>query len=83
VTLHLAPDVFWNLQPWQLFAMLKGYYDQRIEQWQHTRLILASMTGKDPRFLIPLPGDFEDVPMMGTLHVEKMLKRAGLKHWIN
>ena len=41
------------------------------------------MTGKDPRFLIPLPGDFEDVPMMGTLHVEKMLKRAGLKHWIN
>lgn len=80
--LGLKPSEFWELQPWQLFALLKGQHDKQIEAWQQTRLILASLTGKDPRYLVPLPGDFDDVPVMGTLPVEKMLKRAGLSKWL-
>ena len=33
-------------------------------EWRHTRLILAALTGKDPRHLIPLPGDFDEVKLM-------------------
>ena len=32
-----------------------------IYDWTHTRKILAALCGKDERFIIPLPGDFEDV----------------------
>lgn len=81
--LRLTIPEYEELQPWELMARVKGYNDDKINEMHRTRLIMASFTGKDPRHLIPLPGDFENMPIMGEMNTKKMLKRAGLNDWMN
>lgn len=45
----------------ELTARIEGFNNERVREWQHTRLIIAAHTGKDPRHIIPLPGDFEEL----------------------
>jgi hypothetical protein len=83
IKLRLTPEQYNEMQPWQLFALLKSHNDDIINELNQTRLIMASITGKDPRYIIPLPGDFDDVPVMGSCNVKSMLKKAGLTNWLN
>jgi len=45
----------------ELLDMIIGLKDETINAWHHTRMILAAFTGVDPRTLVELPGDFENV----------------------
>lgn len=65
------------------YYRLRGLEKKKIDNLHNTRLLIASFTGGDPRFILPLPGDFEDTP--GQLSEEKklrMAKKAGkLNKW--
>jgi len=47
----------------QFIVLVDAHHRAQNNEWRHTRLILAALTGKDPRHLIPLPGDFEEVKL--------------------
>ena len=56
-------------------VMADALYRETIEKKRHTRLIVGALTGRDPRHLIELPGDFEelaDIPK--TPKVEQMFR---------
>ena len=82
--LELEPDEFWDMTLTRFMILLDAYQRKINDQWRHTRLIMSAMTGKDPRYLVPLPGDFDHVPkpksfeerlkMARSLKMDKFLK---------
>lgn len=51
---------------------------------RHTRLILGSLTGKDPRELMPLPGDYSYLQAMTREEILDRLDKLGIKDkWLN
>lgn len=49
---------------------------------RHTRLILSALTGKDPRQLIELPGDYDHLQARTKDEVNEMLRKLGKQDWI-
>ena len=76
--LGLKPREYEEMEHWQFVMMIKGYADRRNEELDKFRRILAAIGGDDPRHILPLPGDFEDTPIVGTLDQGRLLKRLGL-----
>jgi hypothetical protein len=50
---------------------------------RHTRLILGALTGKDPRELIPLKGDYDYLRARTKEEINELLKIWGKSEWIN
>jgi len=59
----------------ELTARIYGYYERQTDQWKHTRLILAALSGNDPRHIIPLPGDWD--------HLDELPSTEDLKRRVN
>ena len=76
--LGLKPREFEDLEHWQFVLMIKGHADRRTEELDKFRRILAAIGGDDPKRILPLPGDFDNVPITGTLDKERLLRRLGL-----
>ncbi len=54
-------------------------FRRKNEDWRHTRLIVGALAGKDPRFLIPLPGDFENLEVESYEDTIKKAEKMGMK----
>jgi hypothetical protein len=55
---------------------------QRIRELSKHRNILAAITGKPPKFIIELPGDWDDIPVSTPERVEKLMHRFKVhKKW--
>ena len=81
--LRLKPWEYAELQHWQFLMMVKGYTDEKIEGMDKFRRILASIGGGDPKYILPLPGDWDHIPEPGTVDQKRLLKRLGLdKKWL-
>ena len=76
--LGLKPWEYAELEHWQFVMMVKGYADRKVEDMDKFRRIIGCISGEDPRHILPLPGDFDDVPVSGTLNQDRLLKRLGL-----
>ena len=56
-----------------------GHIQKDINKWRHTRSILSALSGKDGRYIIELPGDFNHIPKQyGTESNIKELQKHGL-----
>jgi hypothetical protein len=53
----LLPDVFLELRPCDWHAMKRGFLRREEKQWEHTRLIVAALTGEKPEKIIKLSSD--------------------------
>lgn len=62
--LGLDPEEFWGMSLTRFLILVDAHHRKAYDKWRHTRLILAALTGKDPRHLVPLPGDFEELKIM-------------------
>ena len=49
-----------------------------IEQWRHTRLILAYLSGVDARKIIELPGDYDHLVAHSKEEVYEMARKFGV-----
>jgi hypothetical protein len=48
-------------------------------QWRHTRLIVGALTHSDPREIIRLPGDYDNIPkLMSQEESKKLLSMHGI-----
>ena len=55
---------------------------RRIRELSEHRNILAAFTGKSPKFILPLPGDWNDVPVSTSERTEKLMHTWGVnKMW--
>ena len=51
---------------------------------RHTRLILGALTGKDPRELIPLKGDYDFIQVRTYDEITEIMEKFGVKEkWQN
>lgn len=66
-----------RLSEWVLLA--NGYLKREINKWRRTRASIQVHTKKDMRFIMPLPGDFEDIPMSRPEEdIKARFKKLGL-----
>ncbi len=55
---------------------------QRVRELSEHRNLLGALSGKDPRFIIELPGDWDNVPVSTPERVEKMMHKFKVhKKW--
>lgn len=55
---------------------LDAHDRKNINQWRQTRLVYGALVGKDPRHLISLPGDFDELDEMPEQEKIEMMFRA-------
>jgi hypothetical protein len=48
---------------------------QQVRQLSKHRNILAAITGKNPKFILELPGDWDDVPVHSQERAEKLMHK--------
>jgi hypothetical protein len=56
----------------------EGFERNKIELWRHTRLLIASWSGGNPKSIIPLPGDWDDVPLRTQEERIELAKKMGV-----
>lgn len=49
-----------------------------IKQMQRLRLILAAITGKRAKVIVPLPGDYDNVPLSTREYAEEVARAFGV-----
>ena len=59
--------------------MVDALFRRRTERWRHTRMIVGAFTGKDPRFLVPLPGDFENLKIVPPAEIIEKAEKMGME----
>jgi hypothetical protein len=59
----LLPEQFLEMRPCDWIARKRGYYRKEEKQWEHTRLIVAALTGEKPTKIIRLSSD---IPKKGS-----------------
>ena len=57
----MRPFEYECLTHYQLMAMIEGYNAKVNRDLAQTRLIISAFNGQDPRQIIPLPGDYDEV----------------------
>lgn len=72
--LQLSWDDFKRMPYCEFDIRVRGLVRARNEQWRHTRLLLAVHTGKDPRHIIPLPGDWDKTAVTSKEKSEELSK---------
>jgi len=78
--LKLKPWEYAELQHWELIMMIHGYNDEEIRSLDKFRRILAAIGGGDPKYILPLPGDWDHVPEPRKPEDQlRLLKRLGLE----
>lgn len=66
-----------------LWESIEIFNRKRCRELNFERNILGAISGKDPRFIIELPGDWEGVPVSTPERVEKMMHKFKVhKKWI-
>ena len=70
---------FYNLPLCDFIVKLDALQRKKIEGWQHTRSILGVLAGKDPRWIIPLPGDFDHLKITSKQERIEKAERMGMK----
>lgn len=81
-----------GLTPAKLFEMEYREYvwaceihqKQRIYDLKKHRTILSYISGKDPREIMPLPGDYDHVPKQMTQdEINARIEKLGIKHLLD
>jgi len=49
---------------------------------RHTRLILGALVHKDPREIIPLKGDYDNLQARSQAEIEEILTKWGMTKWL-
>jgi len=57
----LLPEQFLEMRPCDWHARVKGYHRREEKQWEHTRLIVSTLTGQSPSSIIKLSSDKEHI----------------------
>lgn len=57
-------------------VMLHAHEMKKENEWRHTRAILGALTGKDPRFIVPLTGDFDELKNLKSVEHLRQIFRA-------
>lgn len=82
VELGLSIDDF-NNTTWGNFARLCLRKKlKEIHELRYLRMILSSVLHKDPRELIPLPGDYDHLEARTKEEVEDIARKFGVENWI-
>jgi hypothetical protein len=55
--MNLSPVDFLEMRPCDWIAKKRGYFRKEEKQWEHTRLIVAALTGEKPTKIITLSTD--------------------------
>jgi hypothetical protein len=55
--MNLLPHDFLEMRPCDWIAKKRGYYRKQEKQWEHTRLVVAALTGEKPTKIIKLSSD--------------------------
>jgi hypothetical protein len=50
---------------------------------RHTRLILGALTGKDPRELIPMKGDYDHLKVLNKEQINSLLMKWNKTEWLS
>ena len=79
----MTPDELFNITWGNYLRVCFGEIKRDQNLIRHTRLLLAGLTGKDPRELIPLPGDYDNLKAMSKEEISELLKIWGKNEWIN
>ena len=75
----LRRDEFYDLMLCDFLVMLDALGRRRSDKWRHTRMILGALTGKDPRFIIPLEGDFDHLEITPPKGRIELAEKMGMK----
>jgi hypothetical protein len=80
----LLPRDFWNLTLSEFVIMASGWSRRRVDEWRHTRMIVSALIGgSKARQALPLPGDFDDIPIRTKEDTREIAKRFGVyEKWI-
>jgi hypothetical protein len=79
----MTPDELFNTTWGNYLRVCYGEIKRSQNLTRHTRLILGGLTGKDPRELIPLPGDYEHLIPMTRQQIIERLEKMGMKAWLS
>lgn len=70
---------FYNMTWGNYHRVCVGYQIIEQNKYRHTRLLLSCWSGKDARVLIPLPGDWDNVPAQYGMEKNKeILSKHGI-----
>lgn len=58
----MTPAEFWDSSWYELNLRSKHYHLQQEKEWNHTRHILAALTGERPSKIMPLSFDKKSTP---------------------
>lgn len=75
----LKRDEFYDLMLCDFLVMVDALQRRRADKWRHTRAILGALTGKDPRFLVPLDGDFDHLEITPPKGRVEIAEKMGMK----
>jgi hypothetical protein len=68
----------------QYTRLVVGWKQEDNNRWRHTRLIVGALTGTDPRRIIKLPGDYDNLEAMSNDEIIEILEYWGMKEkWLN
>jgi hypothetical protein len=79
--MNLLPADFLEMRPCDWIAKKRGYYRKEEKQWEHTRLIVAALTGEKPTSIIKLSSDKPKKAQVQAPDVSGILSKY--KHHLN
>jgi len=80
--LRLKKDDFYAMSWGEFNAICSGYIKKEQDRLRKLRMILAGQIGKDPREIIPLPHDYDHIPLRSKEEVEELARKFGVQSWI-
>jgi hypothetical protein len=79
--MNLLPVDFLEMRPCDWIAKKRGYFRKEEKQWEHTRLIVAALTGEKPTNIIKLSSDKPKQAQVQAPDVSGILSKY--KHHLN
>lgn len=79
----MPPGDAYEATPARFFFELNGYQERNQRQWEHTRLIVGALTGKNPKEIIKLKFDAPTVKVAPDELREWGANMANLMGWNN
>jgi hypothetical protein len=73
--MNLSPGDFLEMRPCDWIAKKRGYFRKEEKQWEHTRLIVAALTGEKPTKIITLSTDRKEVRHTTPADAQRILSK--------
>ena len=77
--LGLRREEFEEMMLCDFVIMLHAHDKKKENEWRHTRAILGALTGKDPRFIYPIDGDWDHLEITPPKDRIAIAEKLGMK----